>query len=132
MGRVIHFEIQVDDPARAEAFYTTVFGWKAEQAMEEPAEYWLFHTGEESTPGIDGAMMRRMGPPPSGGGDPVVGYLCTISVDDVEASAEAVKANGGQVLMEPPDEIPGVGIFCYCKDTEGNTFGMLQQVPAGG
>ncbi len=131
MGRVIHFEIQVDDPGRAEAFYTAVFGWKVERAMEEPVEYWLFHTGEEGTPGIDGAMMRRMGPPPSGGDDPVVAYLCTISVHDVEASAEAVKANGGQQLMEP-NEIPGIGRFCYCKDTEGNTFGILQQVSAEG
>ena len=28
MSRVVHFEMGVDDPERAVAFYETVFGWK--------------------------------------------------------------------------------------------------------
>jgi len=24
------------------------------------------------------------------------------------------------------DVIPGIGDFCYCQDTEGNLFGILQ------
>ena len=28
MSRVIHFDIEADDPQRAAEFYTKVFGWK--------------------------------------------------------------------------------------------------------
>ena len=40
----------------------------------------------------------------------------------------AVKANGG-VLLEGPMPIPGVGYLAYCRDTEGNVFGLMQDDP---
>jgi predicted enzyme related to lactoylglutathione lyase len=36
-----------------------------------------------------------------------------------------VKYYGGTQVTDKT-EIPGVGTFCYCKDTEGNLFGILQ------
>jgi uncharacterized protein len=129
MGRVVHFEINVDDPERAEAFYTGAFGWQFHR-WEGPVDYWLIHTGDASTPGIDGAMMRRMGSPSAVGEDPPpAAYVCTISVDELDGSRQAVEAGGGS-LVSDKRAVPGVGWFCYARDPEGNLFGMMQEDPA--
>jgi predicted enzyme related to lactoylglutathione lyase len=39
---------------------------------------------------------------------------------------DSVKKNGGTVLTEKTT-VPGVGYFAYCKDTEGNTFGIMEE-----
>ena len=130
MGRVIHFEIQADDPERAAGFYREVFGWTID-TWGGPVEYWLVGTGEDGTPGIDGAIMPRMGPAPEGENPPLAGYVCTIGVDDLEASVLAVREHGGTTLTDE-QEIPGVGWFCYARDTEGNRFGMMQDTSGAG
>jgi hypothetical protein len=53
----------------------------------------------------------------------------TISVDTWEKGAEAVKNAGGKVLQEKTP-VPGQGYFAYCKDTEGNIFGIFEADPA--
>jgi predicted enzyme related to lactoylglutathione lyase len=40
----------------------------------------------------------------------------------------AVADNQGQIV-QPKQEIPGVGWLAYCQDTESNIFGVLQPVP---
>jgi predicted enzyme related to lactoylglutathione lyase len=114
MPRIVHFEFGVDDPARAEKFYTSVFGWKFDK-FGGPMEYWLISTGEG--PGIDGGMMRRM---------PGMTTINTIDVANIEEAIQSVEAHGGK-LVKPVDQIPGVGRFAYCADTEGNVFGVIQQ-----
>ena len=116
MSRVVHFEIPVDDPERATKFYTKVFGWKIKK-WEGPMDYWLVTTGDKSAPGIDGAIMQR-----SEMASTVVNSIDVPSVDDF---IKKVTKNGGKVVT-PKTPIPGVGYFAYCKDTEGNMFGILQ------
>ncbi len=116
MPRVVHFELQADDPERASAFYKTVFGWDIKE-WPGPMEYWLVTTGPKDAPGIDGAIMKRMSP----GGQ----TINTIAVEDLDGSVKMVKRAGGKVVTQK-DTIPGVGLFCYCADTEGNAFGLLQ------
>ncbi|MGI5916342.1 MAG: VOC family protein [Anaerolineae bacterium] len=38
MGRVIHFELNADDPERAARFYQDVFGWTIEK-WDGPLDY---------------------------------------------------------------------------------------------
>ena len=57
MSRVAHFEIHVDDPARAISFYENVFGWQFSK-WDGPQDYWLIKTGEADERGIDGGLMR--------------------------------------------------------------------------
>src|SRR5947199_322350 len=56
-SRPSHFEIPVDDPDRAEAFYATVFGWTFQRYPGAPQYYGMASTGE-SEPGINGALFR--------------------------------------------------------------------------
>ena len=118
MARVVHFELQADDPERASTFYKSVFGWDIKK-WPGPMDYWLVATGPKDAPGIDGAIMKRMSP----GGQ----TINTIAVDDLDATVKKLTKAGGKAVTKR-ETIPGVGEFCYCADTEGNTFGVLQPV----
>jgi predicted enzyme related to lactoylglutathione lyase len=119
MPRVIHFEINVDNPERATKFYTDTFGWQF-QKWGGPSEYWLVTTGPDSQPGINGGLMKRPHPGAS--------TVNTIGVSSVDDAIAAVTKNGGKMVM-PKTPIPTIGWFAYCSDTEGNTFGVMQADP---
>ena len=120
MSRVVHFEMGVDDPERALAFYGTVFGWKTNK-FDGPQAYWLVTTGPDDQPGINGGIMRRREDMP-----PTFNTIGVSSVDEVLAK---IAANGGTIVM-PKFPIPGIGYQAYCKDTEGNMFGIHQFDPS--
>jgi len=123
MPRVVHFEIHAADPERAVNFYQTLFGWF--QKWEGPMDYWLIITGPDDQRGINGGLVRRQG---EIDGQAVIAYVCTVDVEDVDASVKTAIDNGGQVAL-PKMPIPGVGWLAYCKDTEGNIFGVMQNDP---
>src|SRR5579862_1632704 len=123
MSRPIHFEIQADDPERAMKFYAALFDWKFNQFGEH--KYWLVATGDKSKPGIDGGLMPR---PQSGAPQEMAAvncYVCTMDVADLDAAVSSALAAGGALAL-PKMPIPGIGWLAYCKDTEGNIFGMMQ------
>ena len=122
MGRVSHFEITADDPERAAAFYRKAFGWEIND-WGGPFKYLLATTGPKEQVGIDGAIMDRQ--------DSKQAVINTISVDKWEAGAKAVSDAGGTVLQEKT-AVPGQGYFAYCKDTEGNVFGIFEADPKAG
>ena len=125
MGRVVHFEIHADDPARACNFYRDIFGWKIEQ-WGGPADYWLITTGPKTEPGIDGAITKRQG---LIDGQAVIAYVCTIDVPSLDATLDKVMAHGGTLAL-PKMAVATVGWLAYCKDTEGNIFGIMQADPS--
>src|SRR5579872_3504333 len=116
MPRPVHFEIPVDDPERAIKFYSELFGWKIEK-WPGPTDYWLIKTGEAPDPGIDGGFLRRR--------DPTQPCVNTIGVANIDDMLRAVEGKGGQCVL-PKMPIPGVGWLAYCKDLDGNMFGMMQ------
>ena len=123
MPRVIHFEIQAEDPGRAIAFYTAVFDWTF-QKWEGPMPYWLIVTGAEGTPGINGGLLPRHGGRPLEMAS-VNAYVCTVDVPNLdEYLVRSIAAGGPTVVPKMP--IPGIGWLAYCKDPEGNIFGMMQ------
>jgi predicted enzyme related to lactoylglutathione lyase len=122
MPRVVHFEIPSKNPAKAAAFYEQVFGWKI-QKWDGPQEYWLVQTGEQGTPGIDGAIYQP--------GEGLSGILNTVDVANLDQAVEKVVQQGGQVQM-PKGPVPGIGYLAYCRDPDGNLFGMMQMDPTAG
>jgi len=122
MSRVVHFDIVAQDPARASKFYESVFGWSI-QKWDGPTDYWLVSTGPSEQPGIDGGIMQVDENWP--------GIINTIDVDSVDATVATITQHGGQVV-HPKMPIPGVGWLAYCKDTEGNLFGIMEADEAAG
>lgn len=136
MNRVIHFEIHAADPDRAAKFYRDVFGWDINEwvvpGVEMPKEnrYWLVTTGSKEDPGINGGILFRRGAAPAEG-QAVNAYVCTIGVPSVdEYVAKAVAA--GATIALPKMPIKSVGWLAYCKDPEGNIFGMMQDDKSAG
>ena len=121
MPRPIHFEIHAENPQRAIAFYTALFGWTFTQWGDQP--YWLAATGDKSTPGIDGGLLPRQGAAPANMAA-VNAFVCTVDVADVDAYSKRVVELGGSIALAKMP-IPTVGWLAYGKDTEGNLFGMM-------
>lgn len=128
MARVVHFEIQADDLERAKAFYAAVFGWTFEDySAYTGSPYWGITTGEEGTPGIDGGLLARAGAAPSGPAG-ANAYVCTVQVDDYDATERRILDAGGQVAS-PKAALGGMAWQGYYVDPEGNTFGIHQPDP---
>jgi predicted enzyme related to lactoylglutathione lyase len=124
MNRVVHFEIQADEPERAINFYTDVFGWTFERWGEQ--KYWMLMTApkDSTEPGINGGLLPR----PVKLADGMCGtnaFVCTIQVDNYDEMTKKIESAGGKVAM-PKFALAGMAWQGYFLDTEGNTFGLHQ------
>ena len=115
-ARPTHFEIPVDDPDRAEAFYSTVFGWSFQRFDGAPEYYGMASTGD-GNPGINGALFQRR---------PDSATTLTMSVPSIEEAIATAEANGGKVVVGKTP-IPGMGYFANLTDTEGNVIGVFTE-----
>ena len=115
-----HFAINCDDVSRARRFYEKAFGWKF--SAWGPPDFFLVSTGTGKDAGIEGAIQKRREIVP---GKPMFGYECSLSVADIDATAAAVEAHGGKIVM-PKVTIPTVGTLVFFEDTEGNIAGAMQ------
>jgi len=141
--RPVHFEIHASDLQRCKNFYEQIFQWRIVkwESGATATEYWVVYTGpkkdeknddknkdkKEPYSGIDGGMLLRKGNPPSEN-TPINGYVLTIYVQNIDELIQRVSDNGGSIHT-PKFAIPPMGWICYCKDTEGNVFGMMQTDP---
>jgi uncharacterized protein len=147
MPKGINFEIKAYVPERAAHFYSKVFGWKI-QKWDGPGDYWLISTGRAMNSGVDGGLTKRndmnnsldlgegfsyransdrnsalnfgsiSGVPASD--------VHTIDVESIDESVSRVIENGGEVIISKM-AVPGIGYIAYCLDTEGNTFGVVEE-----
>ncbi len=131
-NRVVHFEIEALDKERAKKFYEQAFGWEMQQMGQDMGGYVVVVTGDPKEPGgINGGIMSTMS-----GKKELNAYSCVIAVDDIDKAIADVKAAGGKVFDDnkAPDgtilgekmDIPTVGIYAKCQDTESNYFSLLQ------
>ena len=118
MSRIVHFEIPATNPEQSIDFYSKTFGWTFSRWGEE--EYWLVTTGDNTNPGINGAILKRR--------DPTMPVVNTIDVADIDAAILSVEANGG-IIVVPKSSIPTMGHLCYFKDPDGVIHGMMQMDP---
>jgi predicted enzyme related to lactoylglutathione lyase len=112
---IVWFGIPADNPERAKAFYSNLFGWKI-NLFPGGGDYWHIDTGgSDDTP--DGGLKRREHPQ-----EPITNY---VSVDSVAEFAKKIEKLGGKICM-PKTAVPQMGYFAVCQDTEGNTFGIWE------
>lgn len=115
MPRVMHFEIPSGDPEKTMKFYSDVFGWTFSQFGD--FEYWMCKTGEDSEPGINGAVMKRK--------DPNQPLVNSVVVDSVDTYCAKVVAAGGEIVV-PKMPIGEMGFVAYFKDPDGNITGVAE------
>src|SRR5579862_6941513 len=112
---IIWFEIPADNPGRAKAFYSKLFGWKIEPFPGMPDYQHIDTGGPDASP--DGGLMMRMHPTHT-----ITTY---ISVPSVTKFMAKVKKLGGSIC-KPRTAVPGMGYFALCQDTENNTFAIWE------
>jgi predicted enzyme related to lactoylglutathione lyase len=119
-----HFAINADDVPASRAFYEAVFGWTFN--AWGPPGFFQIQTGTDDEPGVQGALQQRR---QLSAKLPTVGVEATFAVEDVDATAAAVRAAGGTVLMDR-FTITGVGHLIFFSDPGGNPIGAMQYDPA--
>ena len=122
MIAVMLFGRSVSYPDNLHNLHGLPLAWGTHQlvTIEGPVDYWLVTTGEEGEPGINGAIMHRR--------DPSESTINTIEVISLDDSLVKIENAGGETVAQKI-AVPGVGYMAYCKDPQGNTFGLMQTDP---
>lgn len=116
-GKIGWIDMSVDDADGVRDFYKAVVGWGHEDvSMGDYADYSMTTPGGEAVSGICHARGSNAALPR--------GWLIYITVDDVEASAAACEAHGGEVIV-PVQGLAG-GRFCVIRDLSGATAALYQ------
>jgi predicted enzyme related to lactoylglutathione lyase len=116
-GKICYIEIPADDVPRSADFYSKVFGWQIRQRGDG-------HTAFDDTTGeVSGAWV--LGRPAAA----QPGLLLYVMVDSVEATVDAVVANGGEIVQPIGADAPE--ITARFRDPAGNVIGLYQEPAAG-
>jgi uncharacterized protein len=114
-GHVGWHELYTGDLEGACGFYSRLFCWTKDEAVETPAgPYQMFATGGRAV----GGMMTK--PPHAAGG----GWLFYFNVDAIDAAVERVKAAEGTILHGPMP-VPGGSFIVQARDPQGALFALL-------
>jgi predicted enzyme related to lactoylglutathione lyase len=117
VGETSWIELLTTDPSAAMTFYQQLFGWQPGQAhdMGPMGVYQEFHRGGRMTGGIMNKPKEMADVPPYWG--------IYFRIDDLDAAAERIKANGGQILNGPM-EVPGGDRILNAMDPQGAAFSL--------
>jgi predicted enzyme related to lactoylglutathione lyase len=120
-GRVVHFEIPVDDAERAQAFYRQAFGW--ELTSLPGMDYTLAVTGPTGDEGptepgyVNGGFLPR--------GTDHEAPVIVIDVADIDAALAKIEELGGRTVVGR-QQVGDLGWTAYFRDAEGNHLGLWQ------
>jgi uncharacterized protein len=107
-------DLSSTDPGAAASLYAEALGW---HVLDQGEEY-----GGYAIAVVDGAAAAGIGP--AQGGAPT-SWTVYVASDDVEATAAAVTAHGGQLLL-PPGDVGEMGRMALALDPTGAVFGVWQ------
>ncbi len=111
-GKPCWADIGVQDHAATAAFYSAVIGWEVSDPDPQMGDYALAT--------IDGASLAGFGtatdPPPAR-------WTLSFASSDVSETAEAIRAAGGTIVVEPFD-MGDLGQLCVADDVAGARFAV--------
>jgi predicted enzyme related to lactoylglutathione lyase len=108
-------DVSVPDVDAARLFYEGLFGWQMQGGEPEYGGYLNCVKNGRLAAGIGPKMMP----------DAPTGWLVHFATSDVDAVAERVRGNGGQVVAGPLD-VRELGRLAVCADPSGARFGLWQ------
>ena len=115
-GKFVWFDLLTDDVEAAKRFYGGLFGWRFE-ATDHP-RYTLVKRGGKPIAGI---VAAKEGSAKQSGGR----WLASLSVPDVAAAVDLVRAKGGAV-HEGPEMVAGRGVMAIVSDPQGAQLILLR------
>ncbi len=114
-------DISLPDPAAGSRFYTALFGWDAADQFDPDGNYiyTMFTKGGKSVAGLGSQPpgMANASMPPM--------WQSYVNVQDVDAAADKVLANGGSVIM-PSMDVMSSGRMAVVADPQGAVFSLWQ------
>lgn len=125
-NKLSHFAIYIDQMDRASTFYKKIFDWSF-QDYGSP-DFLQIKSPEPDNQQIIGALQHRKY---SVIPEKVIGFECSITVEDVDSLIPTIKENGGKIVM-PKTAIPGVGWIVKFLDTEGNLLCAIEYDQSAG
>jgi uncharacterized protein len=113
--------LATSDPAAASAFYTSLFGWHAEElSAGEAGDYTILrHAGE------DVAILYRQQPQAIAAGAPPH-WTSYISVEDADATAQRAGELGGAAVFREPFDVLDAGRVAAIRDPSGAIVSLWQ------
>ena len=112
-GKICYIEIPAADIARSSDFYRVVFGWDIRQRRDGHKAF------DDTTGQVSGTWVLGRAP----GKQP--GLLIYVMVDNVQATLQAVVANGGTITQEVGADAPET--TARLADPAGNIIGLYQE-----
>ncbi len=123
-GQFIWYEMLTTKVDAAATFYGAVVGWTADASPQAGMDYRLWSIGGQAV----GGLMKIPADAAAAGMRPA--WLGYVSVDDVDASVAAMKADGGTALM-PAMDVPNVGRMALVADPQGAAFYVMKPMGEG-
>lgn len=116
IGKFSWNELATSDYKNAITFYSELFGWEPQDAMDmgPGGIYQIYGQGGAPLGGMFNKPAEMSGPPM---------WLYYVSVKDVNESVVQVTELGGQVLNGPM-EVPGGDLIAQCVDPQGALFAL--------
>jgi predicted enzyme related to lactoylglutathione lyase len=118
-GTPCWLDLMVPDRRAVRSFYGPLFAWEFEEGSPETSFYGSAERG--------GYRVAGIGETPADAGGAPVAWITYLAVDDARATADAVTAAGGTVLMGP-EEATGFGVYAVFADPTGAVFGVWQSM----
>ncbi|MCJ1678806.1 VOC family protein [Streptomyces sp. APSN-46.1] len=104
------------DVEGAKAFYADVLGWTFGEASSEFGNYTQAYSGGKAVAAVV---------PPMPGGEAPSQWCLYFASPDAAATAEKIKAAGGELIMEPM-QVGTFGTMLIAKEPSGAVFGVWQ------
>ncbi len=108
-------DVSSPDLAKSKEFYSGLFGWTCPEGPAEAGGYSVCELGGKTVAGI-GPQMNPDSPP---------AWMSYVNVDSADDTIAKVKANGGNVFVEPMD-VMDVGRMAIFADPLGAVIGLWQ------
>jgi hypothetical protein len=112
-GKICYLEIPAFDIDISSSFYNKVFGWKIRKRSDGQIAF------DDSVGEVSGAWIKGRC------ASTFAGLLTYIMVDDISATLEAIKAQGGKVVQPLGADAPE--LTARFIDPAGNIFGLYQE-----
>ncbi len=114
-GRNAWNELGTSDGPGAVSFYKDLFGWKSDDFMS------MGPAGEYRFIELGGTQIGAISPALAEGSKP--GWLPYFRANNIDAAKEAVRANGGEIVMDA-HEVPGDDMIIIIRDPAGAQLGI--------
>ncbi|KAA2252973.1 VOC family protein [Solihabitans fulvus] len=121
-GTPTWIDLSTPDIEASKKFYGALFGWDFEVGPPETGGYTNAQLQGKNVAGLM-QQMPDMSPPEAG--PPVTAWSTYLASDDVDATAAAIEANGGRLMM-PAMDVMDLGRMLVAFDPLGTMIGAWQ------